>query len=54
MTRLINIKTKIHSHAYPFYVALVLRHVLFLFWKQCVSTDGASDLTYVNGKDLIM
>jgi len=42
MTRLINMKTKIHSHAYPIYVTLVLRHVLLLFWKQCVSTDGAS------------
>jgi len=33
-TRLINILTKIHSHAYPFYVTLVLRHFLPSFWKQ--------------------
>jgi len=39
MTRLIHIKTKIHSHAYPIYVTLVFRQFLLSFSKQCVSTD---------------
>ena len=34
MTRLINNLTKIHSHAYPIYVTLLLRHFLLSFWKQ--------------------
>jgi len=33
-TRLINILILIHSHAYPIYATLVLRHFLLSFWKQ--------------------
>ena len=54
MTRLINIKTKIHSHAYPIYVTYIALEALPAFVLETVCLNRLSFWSYVDGKGLIM